>query len=830
MNSKVMAPERLPSPGRFKALVSHGFSVFPIRHPDLDQQPHGKRGKRPAVEWGPYRSAPPTKDEVQAWESDGRHLNVAVVTGGPSGVVVLDIDGVDAMRELEVRGYALPSTPRVKTGRGYHVYLAHPGHEMRNRVALGGIPGLDFRGDGGYVVGPGSIHESGARYEWETGPADVPFAPIPEWLIKLHDAVRALGDSETNNHDVHVDPPAGAGGDDSCAQADLAGEVQNVLNAMRPTGPEQPGNRNDTLNRAAFALGPLVVAGLLDRAEVEARLYAASVENGLVADDGERAVRATIRSGLDAGIRESRRLEIPPAVPCTTGEAGGASATSSAGAISRAPAAILVPGEHHTRIGIIEQGADDFTEQVLGVLCPGTLYRWDRIVGEIIGPPGATVFHELTADRLRICVDRDCRLARWRRLKGKRPEIMYVSCNRDLAGLVLAAAAGSSHVRELRLITHYPVFAGPDFDLVRPGWNPEHGILYDEPVDLQGIEPAPFDADALFDLMVDFPFRDQASQVNVLGLILTPLIRAAIGVVPIHLVLSSIERTGKGMLISSLLGHGMLGTTIPSVQLGEREEEREKRITALILEGATVVHLDNIPGTHVLDSPSLSALTTSPLWKGRTLGVSSMPSLPNTLTLVASANNLRASSEVAKRMVPIWLEPKTDRPEARSDFLHPDIHAYAAAKRRQTLSILLGMVLRWKDAGRPAGSQRFGGFEAWTGTVGGVLELHDLGKPWLANRQEWAEQSDEWARDARILVELWADRHGTNAVTAKDVLELVRETGTFLFVTGRPENGQPVALARSVLTPLCDRPVGRWRVRRHMDSVRKTNMYVVQAI
>lgn len=76
----------------------------------------------------------------------------------------------------------------------------------------------------------------------------------------------------------------------------------------------QPGHRNAHLNRSAFALGQLVASGWLDRALVEAELERVAFDLGLVADDGERQVRATIRSGLDAGAREPRtRLEPPPA-------------------------------------------------------------------------------------------------------------------------------------------------------------------------------------------------------------------------------------------------------------------------------------------------------------------------------------------------------------------------------------------------------------------------------------------------------------------------------------------------------------------------------------
>jgi len=73
-----------------------------------------------------------------------------------------------------------------------------------------------------------------------------------------------------------------------------------VLDGLANTA---PGARNAALFRAAAALGRRVVAGQLPEPDVEQGLYAAAERCGLVADDGERAVQRTIRSGLDAAYR-----------------------------------------------------------------------------------------------------------------------------------------------------------------------------------------------------------------------------------------------------------------------------------------------------------------------------------------------------------------------------------------------------------------------------------------------------------------------------------------------------------------------------------------------
>lgn len=71
-------------------------------------------------------------------------------------------------------------------GGGRHLYFRHPGGDFVNRAGIrpGIRPGIDLRGDGGYVVAPPSIHPSGRPYLWRAGrgPGDVDPPPLPMWL------------------------------------------------------------------------------------------------------------------------------------------------------------------------------------------------------------------------------------------------------------------------------------------------------------------------------------------------------------------------------------------------------------------------------------------------------------------------------------------------------------------------------------------------------------------------------------------------------------------------------------------------------------------------
>jgi hypothetical protein len=141
------------------------------------------------VLWLDYQQRLPTAREVARWFRRWPDANVAVVTGAVSGLVVLDVDvrhgGADSLAQLEARYGPLPRTVEAITGGGgRHLYFAHPGGVLHNKVGI--RPGLDLRGDGGYVVAPPSLHPSGTRYQWKPGcsPADLSPAPMPGWLLR----------------------------------------------------------------------------------------------------------------------------------------------------------------------------------------------------------------------------------------------------------------------------------------------------------------------------------------------------------------------------------------------------------------------------------------------------------------------------------------------------------------------------------------------------------------------------------------------------------------------------------------------------------------------
>ena len=172
--------------------TGRGWSIIPIRTGD----------KRPLVRWEEFQYRRPDVDEVHAWFSRWPEAGIGIVTGAVSGLVVIDVDprhGGDASLErLEHQYDRLPSTVESHSGGGgRHLYFAHPGGLVRNKVGL--APGVDLRGDGGYVVAPPSLHPSGLRYAWvwDRRPDNAALAPLPGWVLR-----QAVGDPGRLGHPI----------------------------------------------------------------------------------------------------------------------------------------------------------------------------------------------------------------------------------------------------------------------------------------------------------------------------------------------------------------------------------------------------------------------------------------------------------------------------------------------------------------------------------------------------------------------------------------------------------------------------------------------------
>jgi hypothetical protein len=272
--------------------ADRGLAVFPLVP--------GR--KIPAVEDWEHAATTDHLTIARTWRR--APFNIGVATGR-SGLLVIDLDrpkdhtdtapevwcnrgavtGADVLAQLAAdAGQQMPATYTVTTAsQGQHLYYRQPdGHTLGNTAGRIGWK-IDTRGHGGYVVGAGSIVSHGRYLTINTTPPQ----PLPAWITA----------TLTTTPRTMTAPAAPAMKDPaSYALAALTGELDKLLAAV-------PGRRNDALNRAAFALGQLTGAQLLDEATAHDELVSAAGRIGLPRDEAER----TIASGLTAGTRHPRR-------------------------------------------------------------------------------------------------------------------------------------------------------------------------------------------------------------------------------------------------------------------------------------------------------------------------------------------------------------------------------------------------------------------------------------------------------------------------------------------------------------------------------------------
>lgn len=367
---------------------------------------------------------------------------------------------------------------------------------------------------------------------------------------------------------------------------------------------------------------------------------------------------------------------------------------------------------------------------------------------------------QLTADTLSYYL---ARAANFVSTSEKRGQVPVWPPARLLADLL--AAPSWSGVPPLAGVVTSPVVA-PDGTLVTaPGYLPAARLYYHEAAsfDLADTTPTAVNVETARELLADtllgdFPFVDQASRANALALLLLPFVRPYIaGNTPLHLIDAPVKGTGKTLLGDAISAVFMPGgapkTTAPTGRGGNDEEEWRKKITSGLQAGGPFFFVDNIAGT--LASPSLDMVLTAREWSDRPLGKTAMVTLPVRCVFLATANNVEVGGDTDRRTVWIRLDSGEERPEDRSDFKIADLAAYVAQERPRLLAAVLTILRAWIEAGRPKWSGKaVGSFEAWSLTMGGILEAVGV-DGFLGNREEmyarldperqkWADFFDEW--------------------------------------------------------------------------------------
>lgn len=153
--ARLSAPEALMQAALWYAQL--GLAIFPIK--PLDKIPYsGSRG---------FKDASHDLTVVREWWTHRPNSNIGFATGRTFDVI--DVDGAQgyaSMREHDISYEALgvsytPGDASKRKGPGKHIFITPTGRG--NGANL--LPGVDYRGSGGYVLLPPSRRPDG-RYRW----------------------------------------------------------------------------------------------------------------------------------------------------------------------------------------------------------------------------------------------------------------------------------------------------------------------------------------------------------------------------------------------------------------------------------------------------------------------------------------------------------------------------------------------------------------------------------------------------------------------------------------------------------------------------------------
>src|SRR5215469_3117697 len=255
------------------------------------------------------------------------------------------------------------------------------------------------------------------------------------------------------------------------------------------------------------------------------------------------------------------------------------------------------------------------------------------------------------------------------------------------------------------------------------GYDEATGLFLVNSLTMPAIAEQPSRADAvaaldlLLGLLTEFPFDGDASRSVALSMLMTPELRSAISVAPMHLTKAPAPGTGKSYLAdcASMIATGdrcAVEAASPSL------EETEKRLIGSALDGHPIIALDNC--RDILEGDFLCQITERPLLKLRALGKSTKYHIPNAFTFFANGNNVAVAEDMVRRTIACTMDANLENPEGREFKMNP--LAMISRDRSKYVAAILTIARAYVAAGKPHPLPPLASFEEWSRLVRGCAD------------------------------------------------------------------------------------------------------------
>ncbi len=365
-------------------------------------------------------------------------------------------------------------------------------------------------------------------------------------------------------------------------------------------------------------------------------------------------------------------------------------------------------------------------------------------------------------------VDYLSRSAVWLKWDGRTKKHLSADPPQPVAVTILARDGEWKFPRLAGVITT-PTLRPDGTILSEPGYDEATQLLLVDPPEMPRLPPRPSKAVAakalarLDRLLHEFPFVDDASRSVALSALITPVVRGAMSVVPMHATKAPVAGSGKSYIID-LASAIISGDRAPVMSASVKEDELEKRLAAALMAGQTLISLDNVNGE--LGGDFLCQVIERPIVQPRILGKSETPKIESRATCFATGNNIRLVGDMIRRVVVCSLDPDMERPETREFENNP--FDEILANRGLYVAAALTVVRAYVVAGCPNTLPALASFEDWSRLVRSALVW--LGRADPVETMKAAREDDPTTSALTMLFASWHDAVQGNAHTTGEIV------------------------------------------------------------
>jgi putative DNA primase/helicase len=356
--------------------------------------------------------------------------------------------------------------------------------------------------------------------------------------------------------------------------------------------------------------------------------------------------------------------------------------------------------------------------------------------------------------------DTMCRHARWERFDKRENDWVPAQAPKPVAETLLDRD-GVWGFPEIVGVIATPTMRSDGSLLIKQGYDKATRLLLIEPPPMPEIPEKPTRDDALAalalldDLISETPFDNEASKAVGLSGLITPVVRGAFPVAPMHVSSAPVAGSGKSFLwdLAAAISAGQ--QRMPVIAASD-EKETEKRLIGVMLTGQPLISIDNVNGElkgdflcQAIEQQFLDirALSLSVIKRVETGGV----------TIFATGNNITIVGDLCRRTITARLDAKLENPQLR-EFRNDPI-GKILDNRGRYIAACLTICRAYIVAGRPSCLlPRLASFEGWSDTVRSALVW--LGKADAVDSMEDTRAEDPQRAALCDLLHAWEQAHG----------------------------------------------------------------------